>query len=125
MSDELNPCVSCGACCAYFRVSFYWGETTEGGGLVPEHLTEQVTPHLVCMQGTGQRPARCVALTGQIGESVSCSMYHQRSSTCRQFAMSGENGVHNPDCDKARAAHGLPPLPVPVWQPYLPEAEPA
>ncbi|MEA7465220.1 YkgJ family cysteine cluster protein, partial [Salmonella enterica subsp. enterica serovar Lubbock] len=20
----LNPCMTCGACCAYFRVSFYW-----------------------------------------------------------------------------------------------------
>ncbi|WP_374212354.1 YkgJ family cysteine cluster protein [Thiothrix subterranea] len=22
-----NPCMTCGACCASFRVSFYWGET--------------------------------------------------------------------------------------------------
>ncbi|MLR39642.1 YkgJ family cysteine cluster protein, partial [Salmonella enterica subsp. enterica] len=22
----LNPCMTCGACCAYFRVSFYWAE---------------------------------------------------------------------------------------------------
>ncbi|MDX1269447.1 MAG: YkgJ family cysteine cluster protein, partial [Oceanisphaera sp.] len=21
-----NPCLTCGACCAFFRVSFYWGE---------------------------------------------------------------------------------------------------
>ncbi|MEG6657786.1 YkgJ family cysteine cluster protein, partial [Pseudomonas aeruginosa] len=21
-----NPCLTCGACCAHFRVSFYWGE---------------------------------------------------------------------------------------------------
>ncbi|MBB8903342.1 YkgJ family cysteine cluster protein, partial [Escherichia coli] len=25
MSD-LNPCITCGACCAFFRVSFYWAE---------------------------------------------------------------------------------------------------
>ncbi|HCB0868544.1 TPA: YkgJ family cysteine cluster protein, partial [Klebsiella pneumoniae] len=22
--SEINPCMTCGACCAYFRVSFYW-----------------------------------------------------------------------------------------------------
>ncbi|HDH0840599.1 TPA: YkgJ family cysteine cluster protein, partial [Klebsiella pneumoniae] len=24
--SEINPCMTCGACCAYFRVSFYWAE---------------------------------------------------------------------------------------------------
>lgn len=33
---ENNPCVSCGACCAYFRVSFYWAESESGGGTVPQ-----------------------------------------------------------------------------------------
>ena len=23
-----NPCLSCGACCAFFRASFHWLETT-------------------------------------------------------------------------------------------------
>ena len=31
--SNLNPCMTCGACCAFFRVSFYWaeanGETTK------------------------------------------------------------------------------------------------
>ncbi|MBR7358785.1 YkgJ family cysteine cluster protein, partial [Klebsiella pneumoniae] len=27
MSD-INPCMTCGACCAYFRVSFYWAEAS-------------------------------------------------------------------------------------------------
>ncbi|HGV2870196.1 TPA: YkgJ family cysteine cluster protein, partial [Escherichia coli] len=22
--SNLNPCMTCGACCAFFRVSFYW-----------------------------------------------------------------------------------------------------
>ena len=30
MSDSLNPCVTCGACCAHFRVSFYWAEADDG-----------------------------------------------------------------------------------------------
>lgn len=43
MSD-INPCMTCGACCAYFRVSFYWAEASDGGGTVPVHLTEPLTP---------------------------------------------------------------------------------
>jgi hypothetical protein len=36
MSD--NPCVSCGACCAHFRVSFYWAEADDApGGIVHLH----------------------------------------------------------------------------------------
>ena len=43
MSD-MNPCMTCGACCAYFRVSFYWAEASDGGGTVPVHLTEPLSP---------------------------------------------------------------------------------
>lgn len=50
MSD-LNPCMSCGACCAYFRVSFYWAEADDAGGSVPAQLTEPVTPfYAVCAE---------------------------------------------------------------------------
>jgi uncharacterized protein len=110
-----SPCMSCGACCAFFRVSFYWGEQVSAGGVVPDELTQKVNPQFSCMQGTGSKPARCVALAGTIGEAVACTIYEQRSSTCREFAMSGEgeDGLHNPECDKARAFHGLAPL---VWQ---------
>ncbi len=111
--DTPSPCMNCGACCAYFRVSFYWGEQASAGGVVPDELTQKISPHLSCMQGTGSKPARCVALAGEIGQSVACGIYEQRSTTCREFAMSGENGEHNPECDKARAFHGLAPL---VWQ---------
>ncbi|HEY6529243.1 MAG TPA: YkgJ family cysteine cluster protein [Cellvibrionaceae bacterium] len=113
LSDALSPCMSCGACCAYFRVSFYWGEQASAGGNVPDELTQKISPHLSCMQGTSSKPARCVALSGRVGESVACGIYEQRSSTCREFAMSGENGEHNSECDKARAFHGMAPL---VWR---------
>ncbi|MOA32367.1 hypothetical protein D3C78_1535800 [compost metagenome] len=45
-------------------------------------------------------------------------MYEQRSSPCREFEASWEHGEHNPRCDAARAAHGLPPL-TPPLQPDL------
>ena len=91
MSD-LNPCMSCGACCAYFRVSFYWAEADDAGGSVPAQLTEPVTPFLRCMRGTN------------------CRIYEQRPSPCREFMMSGENDEANEACDRARAYYGLPPL---------------
>src|SRR5690606_32175816 len=111
MSD-FSPCLDCGACCSTFRVSFYWGESDSApGGLVPDRLIEQVTPHLSCMQGTNQPQPRCVALIGEVGSSVRCSIYEQRSSTCREFPFHGENGQDSPECQRARVLHGLPPLP--------------
>lgn len=109
----LNPCMSCGACCAYFRVSFYWAEGDDAGGLVPAALTEPLTPFLRCMSGTNQKVSRCVALRGTPGISVSCSIYENRPSPCRDFAMSGENGIANDACNRARGQHGLPPLELP------------
>ena len=106
-----NPCINCGACCAYFRATFHWAETDPFlGGQVPVAMTVQVTPHRVAMIGSDRHPPRCIALEGQIGESVSCSIYPVRAQVCRDFQASWVDGVHNPRCDQARAAHGLPPL---------------
>ncbi|AIX73639.1 YkgJ family cysteine cluster protein [Pantoea sp. PSNIH4] len=110
MNDNFNPCVSCGACCAHFRVSFYWAEADDAGGQVPVGLTEPLNLLMRNMRGTNARAPRCVALQGEIGECVSCGIYEQRPTPCREFAMSGENGVENEACDRARAKYGLPPL---------------
>ncbi|WP_283151217.1 YkgJ family cysteine cluster protein [Silvimonas soli] len=100
-----HPCLECGACCASFRVSFYWAETdAHPFGSVPQQLTTTISPHHVAMRGTENKPVRCVALTGEIGQPVSCSIYTQRSSTCREFAAGSEY------CNKARGMHGLPVL---------------
>jgi Fe-S-cluster containining protein len=110
-----NPCLSCGACCAYFRASFHWLETTAAAdGATPNELTMSVSPHLVAMRGTERRPPRCIALEGSIGVSVRCTVYEKRASPCREFRASWVDGVHNERCDRARGAHGLPPLPPPV-----------
>lgn len=110
-----NPCINCGACCAFFRVSFYWGETTDGSGRVPAEMTMKVNDFLSCMSGTSGKTVRCSALQGEVGQTVCCSIYEDRSSTCREFEYSWEKGVHQPDCDKARAAYGLPPLVMPFF----------
>lgn len=109
MSD-INPCMTCGACCAYFRVSFYWAEGDDAGGYVPASLTQQLSPFLRCMDGTNQKHVRCVALEGQIGVEVHCSVYENRPTPCREFAMSGEDGQINDACNRARASYGLPSL---------------
>ncbi|QTR54097.1 YkgJ family cysteine cluster protein [Thiothrix unzii] len=106
-----NPCIECGACCASFRVSFYWGETDAApDGYVPAHLTQAIAPHHVAMLGTDQARPHCIALQGTVGEHVSCTIYPLRSSTCQEFTASWENGIHNPTCDRARANYGLAPL---------------
>ncbi len=100
--NELFDCQRCGACCAVFRVSFYWAEADDApGGTVPVALTEPVGPHHRCMQGTASKPVRCVALTGELGQQVGCRIYPLRSSTCKSVMPGDEQ------CLKARAHHGL------------------
>ena len=113
-----NPCLTCGACCAHFRVSFFWGECASSGGTVPDDLTVQISPFHVAMRGTESKPARCISLLGEVGCGVRCTVYEQRSSPCREFQAAWENVEPNERCDAARAAHGLPPL-VPPLQPHL------
>ncbi|MGR0480613.1 MAG: YkgJ family cysteine cluster protein [Candidatus Electronema sp. V4] len=111
-----NPCVRCGACCAFFRASFYWGETESGTpGGVPDDLTEKINDFRVQMKGTRGLNPRCVALTGEIGRSVACAIYEHRSSVCRAFPPSLQDGVVNEDCNRARAAHGLNPVTPADW----------
>jgi len=107
----MNPCLSCGACCAYYRASFYWAEAddvTPGG--VPAQMTEKLNDFRRVMIGTNQSRPRCIALQGEIGSAVFCSIYENRSSVCRAFEPSWSNGKPNEHCDKARIAWGLSPL---------------
>lgn len=110
MSD-ISPCIQCGACCASFKVSFHWGELQSAGGTVPDELSHHATPHRNCMQGTQMRSPRCVALDGVIGTSVSCRIYANRPSPCREFTHAlDESGPYSDHCDRARMHHGLAPL---------------
>ena len=113
---RVNPCLSCGACCAHYRVSFYWAETDAAfvNG-VPADMTHKVDEFLVAMKGTQAFPCRCIALQGVIGTSVFCSIYDRRASVCREFEPSWGNGIHNLRCDEARLAIGLAPLKPESW----------
>ncbi|MDD3618804.1 MAG: YkgJ family cysteine cluster protein [Desulfobulbaceae bacterium] len=111
-----NPCIACGACCAFFRASFYWAESdlaTPGG--VPHMLTDHLQTHYLVMKGTNCSDPRCIALKGVIGDNVYCAIYARRASVCRNFIPSFENGQANERCDRARARWGLPPLDSDSW----------
>lgn len=117
-----HPCVSCGACCAFFRVSFYHGEVGARG--IPEDLVTPVTPFHAAFKGTTSKTnCRCVALQGSIGHfGTTCAIYESRPSVCRDFIPSFEDGMPNEHCDRARAAHGLKPLAPSDWFPYYKES---
>lgn len=107
----INPCLECGACCATFRVSFYWAESEPAlGGSVPPELTVKINDQRVAMKGTTVPEPRCVALVGEIGCHTHCSIYTNRSSTCREFKSALEDDEPDSACNRARAKWGLPPL---------------
>lgn len=118
-SSGFNPCLECGACCAFYRASFYWAEcddVRENG--VPAGYTEQLTPFRVVMKGTNSCSPRCLALKGVIGLRVHCVIYDRRASVCRDFAPSWlDDNILNERCDKARRFWGLAPL-TPGFRPH-------
>lgn len=122
----LHPCLSCGACCAHFRVAFHWSEADPAtGGATPAALVEPLDAHRVVMRGTyGGDAMRCVALRGDVGTAAFCSIYPQRPSVCRELVASWEHGAPSPQCDRARAAHGLPALRPEDWAPAQDAAAP-
>jgi len=111
-----HPCLSCGACCAAFRVSLHWSEAEPAlGGRVPVALTEPVRRHERAMLGTSQTQPRCVALDAEIGRRSRCTIHAHRPSTCAAVAASWESGEPSAQCDRARLAHGLPVLTRADW----------
>jgi len=107
-----NPCLQCGACCAAFRVSFDRAELDDAFGRVPASLVDIENDTLCRMRGTDYLRPRCIALVGQVGGAVRCGIYEDRPGPCREFAPLADHGVFPAACNRARARHGLPPLPV-------------
>jgi uncharacterized protein len=106
-----SQCQKCGACCAFFRVRFPASESNSClGGSVPIDLTVLLDDATRYMQGTETTNPRCIALHGQVGTNVSCSIYLCRPSCCRNFLQSWKNEAGNTLCDRARAVFGLQPF---------------
>jgi Fe-S-cluster containining protein len=106
------------------RVSFYWGEGDDApGGWVPVQFTRRLAPSLRVMRGTEASRPRCMALEGEVGRAVRCTIYDQRPSPCREFEWHGENGEPNNRCNQRRLAAGLPALPDPPGRASPPTAD--
>ena len=114
--SAVHPCLTCGACCAFFRVSFHWSEADPAlGGTIPFELTEPLRIHERAMRGTSQANPRCIALDAEIGRYSRCKIHDRRPSVCALVPASWEFGVASAQCDKARVAHGLPVLAPADW----------
>jgi Fe-S-cluster containining protein len=107
----INPCLSCGACCALFKVVFDQSETDQYRGVgVPVEYTVKVDQTRCAMRGTETRNKRCEALEGRVTCGVRCAIYNHRPSCCRDFRAGWEKDIINPICNRARTAYGLQPF---------------
>lgn len=107
-----NPCTACGACCASYRVDFSREELQSEGGCVPDGMAVELTAGLMRLRGTDHARPRCAALTGSVGQRVGCGIYEWRPAPCRDFGLRAPFGIGDESCARARARHGLPPLPM-------------
>lgn len=107
-----NPCTTCGACCASFRVDFARDELQSAGGSVPDGLAVDLNGAMCRMRGTDHSPPRCAALVGHVGQHASCGIHEWRPGPCREFGLRAPQGLGDEACARARARHGLPPLPM-------------
>lgn len=105
-NNDKNPCLTCGACCNYFRISFYHGELEGGlGGFVPNERANKLNDFFAVMKGS-ECGGRCNALIGEIGKEISCAIYSNRPTPCREFPVIVDGKI-NPECNKARIKNGL------------------
>lgn len=100
-ATEDSPCQRCGACCASFRVAFYWAE----GEALPPALVQPLRRLEACMAGTDTAAPHCAALEGEVGRSTRCAVYARRPSPCRSVQPG------DAQCLRARDRHDLPALP--------------
>lgn len=113
MSVAVASCLNCGACCAAFRVDFHEVDlANESSSGVPKTFAVHVIGATYRMCGTDEAPPRCVALKGEVGVSVACSIYENRPGPCRDFAPYAPLGIGDDACDRARRRYGLPPLEI-------------
>lgn len=109
---SVHPCLTCGACCAAFRVDFHCSELESEGGRVPDGVADVYGADMARMRGTDYARPRCVALVGQVGVNARCVIYSERPSPCREFAPLAEIGLFAEACNRARMQNGLSPLAV-------------
>ncbi len=107
---RLSFCEKCGACCAFFPVTFPEMELDLVNGAVLTAMSQPNGNLRRVMRGTNSSSPRCAALDGEIGKKVCCAIYAGRPSTCRNFKRSWENDTGNTLCDRARTVYGMQPF---------------
>lgn len=102
-----HPCLSCGACCAHFRISLHWSEAEPSlGGRACG------TDRALRRQRDAPVPRRCDASRqGQVGVDAPCAIYADRPQVLRPR----RSTVRPARGATGRAAHGLRPLAPPDW----------
>lgn len=87
MTVNIYECIKCGACCNYFHNIPILPEEVS---LIDKNLKQytMISP-LQTKNGLSMKfvegTKRCIALEGQIGQSVKCSVYDIRPPVCRKF----------------------------------------
>lgn len=99
-------------------MAFHWTEAQphKHDG-VPAAMAQPLRHHELAMRGTDDAgtPVRCIALAGTVGRQTDCRVYASRPAPCRDLGAAWEHGQPSPQCDRARAIHGLPPLAPSHW----------
>lgn len=76
-------CQSCGACCSHYKLIDLYSDDPNFRYLVDLGLVEAIEGGGFSMKMDANR--RCIALTGNVGEQTSCSVYDHRPESCRSF----------------------------------------
>ena len=99
MPERTSPdCTRCGACCSFFPPGGI--AVLAQDGEVPEAVIDFDEDGFRCM-AVVPNTNRCVCLTGNVGAHVSCSIYGNRPTTCRDFEAGSKR------CLMIRRAAGL------------------
>jgi uncharacterized protein len=98
-------------------VAFHWSEANHPAFA---NKTETLRAHELALKHRDENGhPRCIMLDGDIGRSVTCSIYPHRPSPCRDLIASLEDGhTRNLQCDHARERHGLAPLTPRDWDAF-------
>lgn len=80
----MYDCQSCGACCAY---KWSWPVLRRDKSDAVNIPSEMIHEKYPLMKTEGNR---CVALCGEIGKKVSCSIYRDRPISCQKFEVGSD-----------------------------------
>ena len=91
----MYDCKTCGACCCFkWSWPIFKRDRTDATG-IPQEMQRFDYPLMKTENN------RCVALEGEVGTSVKCSVYNDRPDACRKFEVGSEL------CNEARRKVGI------------------